>query len=372
MSARIAKVTVHIVEIPLLDEWKIALYAARTRRHALVEIETDDGVRGYGEASPSPAFMGETADTVQLVIERYLAPAIIGQPVHALAAIHAAMNAALYGNSAAKSAVDIAVHDAWGHTMQVPLHELIGGACRTSVPLTYVVGIKDNNAAREEAAKRIGEGFPAIKVKIGIEPARDIALVGLIREAIRESGRDVGLRLDCNQGYDVATAVRVIRELEDSGPLESVEQPVRRHDLSGIRDIRDKVRTPIMLDETIFGPEDAVQAIRLGLADRMNLKIAKVGGIFQAKKIAGMAEAAGITCTVGSNLELGPGIAASLHFAASTPAVIHPSDFICGTYVHERDLVTTPLADLVQDGALRLPSGPGLGITIDTRLLGGE
>lgn len=372
MSAKICNVIAHIVEVPLLDEWKIALYAAHTRKHAVIEVVTEDGVRGFGEASPSPAFMGETAETVRLVVERYLAPAIIGRPVHALAAIHRSMNATLYGNSAAKSAIDIAVHDAWGKTLQVPLYELIGGACRTAVPLAHVIGIKDNGAARQEAEQRIGEGFRTIKVKVGIDPERDIALVRLVREAIRESGREVQIRLDCNQGYDVPTAVRVIRELEQSGPLESVEQPVRRQHLFGIREVRDKVHTPIMLDETIFGPDDAIQAIRLGLADRMNLKIAKVGGIFQAKTIAGMAEAAGITCTVGSNLELGIGIAASLHFAASTPAVIHPSDFVCGAYVHAYDLVKPSLLDRVGEGFLPLPQGAGLGVDIDMERFGAQ
>ena len=108
--------------------------------------------------------------------------------------------------------------------------------------------------------------------------------------------------------------LKVIKEMENNGELESVEQPTIKTDYLGIKKIKNKVKTPIMLDETIFNPKEAMNAIRLDIADSMNIKVCKVGGLFEAKKIANMAEVAGMKCTVGSNLELGLGIAASLHF----------------------------------------------------------
>ncbi|MEC9488065.1 MAG: enolase C-terminal domain-like protein [Halanaerobium sp.] len=364
MSSRILEVKTRVIEVPLKDEWKISLYSASTRRHALVQVITEDGIDGFGEASPSPAFMGETADTIKLVVDQYLAPAIEGLEVNNIARIHREMNRAILGNSAAKSAVDIAVHDAMAKGLEIPLYQIIGGKYRESIPLTYVIGIKDDQQIYNELIKCIKQGFKVIKVKVGREPERDIALVSRIHQIIEENGAEMKIRLDGNQGYDTRTAIRVINKLEERVEIEAIEQPINKKNLTGLKEIKTQIKCPLMLDETIFSPEDAINAIRMDVADVINLKIAKVGGIYQARKIAGMAEAAGMRCTVGSNLELGLGIAASLHFVASTPVVTYPSDFICGYFLHNDDLIETDFQEYIKDGYLQIPEGPGLGVKI--------
>ncbi|MBN2827578.1 MAG: dipeptide epimerase [Tissierellales bacterium] len=372
MSNYITDVIVHIIEVPLRTEWRISLYAASTRRHAIVEIITSVGIHGYGEASPSPAFMGETADTIKVVVEKYLAPSIIGIPVNEMSTIHEKMNCAIYGNSAAKSAIDIAAHDAWGKSLNQPIYNLIGGANKKQISLSYVVGIKNIDSAYQEALKYINEGYEVIKAKVGNDYHRDIEMVKNVRKAISDSGKVVKLRLDANQGYDTSTAIKLIRELEETGDLESVEQPTRKGNLNGLREIRMKVKTPIMIDETVFGPEDAIAAIRLEIADIINLKICKVGGFYQAKKIANMAESAGLKCTIGSNLELGFGIAASLHLGASTPVVCMPSDFACGIPLHEFDVIEENLLEYISNGQMSLLTKPGLGVTPKKGILFGD
>ncbi|WP_432356975.1 mandelate racemase/muconate lactonizing enzyme family protein [Sporosarcina sp. UB5] len=369
MLSKIVKINTYIVEVPLENEWKISLYAANTRKHAIVEVITEDGIRGYGEASPSPAFMGETAETIKLINDLYLSPAVVGQTVNQLSIIHERMNTAIYGQSAAKSAIDIAVHDAWGKTLKQPVYELVGGKYREEIPLAYVVGIKDNQSAYDEAFQKIEDGFSVIKVKVGNQPKRDIELVKLIRKAIDDSKRDVKIRLDANQGYNVTDAIHVIRELETTGELESVEQPVKKSDLIGLRSIRKAVETPIMIDETIFSLEDALFAINYGCADIINLKTCKVGGIHQSKKIAAIAESAGISCAIGSNLELGIGIAASMQVAASTPVISKHNDFICGAYLHTHDITTVTTRELVKDGKISVSNEPGLGVEINMEYL---
>ena len=368
MAGIIAEVKTHIVEIPLLREWKISLYAAGTRRHAVVEVITDDGIIGYGEASPSPAFMGETADTIKTVADLYLAPAVKGLELNALWNIHHKMNSAIYGNSAAKSAIDIAVHDALGKSMKQPVYALLGGRYRDHADLSYVVGMKNNEDAYEEATTYINQGYGVIKVKVGIEAKRDIALVNKIRKAADDSGKNVRVRLDANQGYDLATAIQVIRNLEETGDLESVEQPIPKWDILGLREIRSQVKTPIMIDEAVFNFHDAINAIRLEAADIINLKICKVGGLFMAHKIASIAEAAGIACTIGSNLELGLGIAASLQFAVSHPIVKYASDFACGYFLHTRDLILSDYGESIRDGKITVSSDIGLGVEADRSL----
>lgn len=368
LKKKIKDVRARVVSVPLKDEWKISLYSASCRQHTIVEVVTDDGVMGYGESSPSPAFMGETAETIKLIVENYLRPAVIGMGISDIAQIHERMNQVIYSHSAAKSAVDIAVHDAWGKSTGLSVNSLIGGRYRDRVSLSYVVGIKDNDRVCDEVRHVIKEGFRTVKVKVGKSPERDIALVNDIREVVNEAGVSVGIRLDANQGYDVATAIRVIRDLEKTGELEAVEQPTRKWDLFGLREIRDRVRTPIMIDETVFSPEDAMIAIRMGVADMINIKVCKVGGLYQSRKIAAMAESAGMRCTVGSNLELGVGIAASLHFAASTPSVNMASDFTCGAYLHDYDLTSSCIITSISEGSAPITDAPGLGVELEAHL----
>lgn len=364
MTECISSVRARIMSVPLKDEWQISLYSARSRPHTIVEITTESGTVGLGESSPSPAFMGETAETIKLVVDNHLGPAVVGLPVSDLARIHDRMNQVIYSHSAAKSALDIAVHDAWGKVTGLPVHALIGGCFRSEVPLSYVVGIKSNDRVCDEVRQIIADGFRTVKVKVGKNAERDIALVNDIREVVRESGEPVHIRLDANQGYDVPTAIRVIRDLEKTGELEAVEQPVPKWDLFGLREIRDRVRTPIMIDETVFSPEDAMNAIRMGAADMINIKVCKVGGLYQSRRIASMADAAGMRCTVGSNLELGIGIAASLHFSASTPSVSMASDFTCGAYLHDRDVTADSIIPRVCAGHAPVGTEPGLGVVL--------
>ncbi len=364
MGNKIKAINTYVVDVPLVNEWKISLYASSTRGHAIVEVVTEDGVKGYGEAAPSPAFMGETAATIKLVNDLYLAPALIGQEIHHLSTIHERMDGVIYGQSSAKSAIDIALHDAWGKTEGKPVYDLVGGLYRKEIPLTYVIGMKSDEEAYKEAERVIDLGFEMMKIKVGSDPVRDIRVVESIRQAITDSGKDVRIRLDGNQGYSVSDAIKVMKELERTGDIESIEQPVEKWDLFGMKKIRESINTPVMADEMVFSLNDMTNIVKMECADIVNLKTCKVGGIHQSKKIAGIAEAAGMTCTIGSNLELGVGIAASMHVAASTPVIVNPSDFICGAYLHEHDLIETPMWDIVNNGKIEVSDAPGLGIEL--------
>ncbi|HHV79210.1 MAG TPA: dipeptide epimerase [Firmicutes bacterium] len=359
-GSKITNVQVQVVEVPLKKQWQISLYKANVRRHAIVRVSTESGVVGYGEASPSPAFMGEGADGVATVIRTYLAPAVTGLEIFDVEKLHLAMDGAIAGNEAAKSAIDIAVHDAMGKLLDEPLYRLLGGNTKAGrVALSWVVSIQGDAEAIEEAKRYAAMGFRTIKLKIGKEPKRDVAIVEAVAKAL---GDGVAIRLDANQGYDVGTAVRVIREIEEKVPIESVEQPVPRWNLEGLKVIRSKVATPIMVDEAIFGPQDALKVITAGACDIVNIKIGKVGGIWPARKVAAIAGAAGVPCTVGSNLELSIGSAAALHFAAATAAVKFPSDLLIGPFLHEHDVTEKSLSEWFSDGYGLVPEVPGLGV----------
>ncbi|MEG1801774.1 MAG: hypothetical protein RR273_07320, partial [Oscillospiraceae bacterium] len=194
----IREISVKVIEMPLKKQWKIALYAQNTRAHAVIKVVTQDGIVGYGEAAPSPAFMGETGYTMEVAINRYLAPAIIGANVFDVDIIHEKMNSAIYGNYAAKSAIDIALYDIMGKMLNVPVYKLLGGGqYRDKVALSWVVGMQDLDSSIEESREKLAEGYRVLKVKVGNSPEIDFNVLKRIRE---ELGYDFPIRLDANQG----------------------------------------------------------------------------------------------------------------------------------------------------------------------------
>lgn len=352
-------VEVKVLELPLKKQWKISLYAQTTRAHAVVKITTADGVTGYGEAAPSPAFMGETGYTMEVAVKRYLADAIIGMDAFDTDMIHEKMNCAIYGNYAAKSAIDMALYDVMGKMLGVPAYRLLGGKYRDLVPLSWVVGMQDLDSSIEEAKEKLKEGYRVLKVKVGKSPDTDYQLVKRIRD---ELGDGFPLRLDANQGYDYTTALQVFRRLEDFG-LESIEQPVERWDIQGMKMLRERLKTPIMADESISDFHAVSAMIREKACDSVNIKVGKVGGLTMAKKIAACLEANGISATAGSNLEVGIGSAASIHFVASTVNASIPNDLLLGGPLHQYDIIVNQFE--VKDGFVKVPELPGLGIDVD-------
>lgn len=358
-KSKIKDIKVYVLELPLKKQWKISLYAARSRAHAVLRITTEDGIVGYGEVSPSPAFMGETGHTVKFVIDKYIAPVLIGQNIFDIARIHEIMDSAIYGNYAAKSAIDIALYDAMGKSLGIPVYELIGGQYRKSVELSWVVGMQDLDSSIEEARKNIELGYKVIKLKVGNSPETDYNLVKRIRDQL---GCGVKIRLDANQGYDYKTAYEVFSKLEEFN-LESIEQPVRRWDIEGMKFLKSRLKTPIMADESVSSLHDVNIIIKERAADIVNIKVGKVGGLYRSKQIANALEAAGMTATAGSNLEVGIGSAASVHFVASSKIVDLPNDLLLGGPLHEYDIIKDSLK--VEKGEVLCPDLPGLGVEVD-------
>ena len=359
MKSIIKDFQVKVVELELKKSWKISLYEQKTRPHCIVKIITEDGLVGYGEAAPSPAFMGETGYTMELAINKYLGPSIIGENIFNIDNIHDKLDTAIYGNYAAKSAIDIALYDLMGKTLNVPVYKLLGGKYREKIELSWVVGMQDLKGSIEEAKERLAEGYKVIKIKVGISPERDIELLSKVRE---ELGYGFPIRLDANQGYDYRTALTTFKKLEEFH-LESIEQPVKRNDIKGLRMLRERLDTPIMADEAISNFHEVVNVVNNDACDIANIKVGKVGGLSQAKKIANYLEANGLHATAGSNLEVGLGAAASLHFVASSKYVDIPNDLYLGNILHKNDIIKNKF-ELV-NGCLTVPEGPGLGVEIN-------
>jgi len=354
----VKRIEAFLIVVPLKKTWEISLYRTETRNHALVEVESESGMIGWGEVSPAPAFMGEDGRYIVDIIDHLLAPPLIGLNAFDLEALHLRMERTLHGNGAAKAAIDIAFHDLLGKILDLPTFQILGGKVREEVPLSWVIGIQTIEKAIEEAQYYLKKGIQTIKVKIGSNPKEDLKKIGLLREKL---GDQVRLRVDANQGYRPDEAVKILRQMEAFN-LESIEQPVPAYDIDGMKMVADALDTPIMADESVFNLQDGFRVISHRAADIVNIKVGKVGGLLPSKKIAALAQSANIPCTIGSNLELGIGTSASLHFGLSTPNILYPCDLAIGPFLHQEEIID-PSFELL-DGKIDPMEGPGLGVQL--------
>ncbi len=331
--------------------------------YVLVRIETDAGVTGIGEAQADIGFFGDTVEEIQFAIDDYLGPQLIAKDARDREYLMGLID--YRGNSCARSAIDMALHDLLGKALGSSVGVLIGGAHRTRVMVAIEIAAGPPDAMAAACVELMAHGVRAFKPKIGRNADSDVARLRAIREAV---GPDVSIRADANQGYSVKEAIRLCRlaEKHDVG-LELLEQPVAAWDLQGMAHVRRSVDTLIEADESCYTIHDAMQIVRHEAADVLNVKLAKAGGLLNAKKIAAIAEAAGLRCVLGTAFGLGPEIAAKLHLASATMAVVDAVEFT-ELSLHP-NLLAPPHDELLalplEDGCLPVPTGPGLGIVLD-------
>lgn len=327
----------------------------------LVRVHTDEGLVGLGEVSATPRWSGEDQVTAAHVISTYLAPLLTGQDPTAVTRLSALLRTAVAGNFFTKAALEMALWDILGKSVGLPLYRLFGGPVRETVAIKWSVSGVEPARAAEIVAWAVDRGFRAMKVKVGIDPAADVERVRAVRSAV---GKGVRLGVDANGAWSVAEAVAMIERFREH-EVAFVEQPVAARDLAGLAEVRRRVTVPIVADESVGTPEDAVALVRAAAADVFSVYVGKGGGIEPARRVAAIAEAAGLAATVGSNLELGVASAAMIHLALSTSGIADeqvPCDII-GPLFYEADLLRQPL-DL-SGGRARPPEAPGLGVELD-------
>ncbi|WP_228978981.1 mandelate racemase/muconate lactonizing enzyme family protein [Streptomyces sp. DH12] len=354
---KIDSIRSHVVQAPYRRPFAISSGSSPELVTLVVEVRTDDGATGYGEASPMTAYTGETLEGLRAALTGHVAPALAGRDPRDLAGAHAAMDAAIRGQHLAKAALDLALHDLAGRVAGWPVHLLLGGLVRREVPTAWVVGLGGPEEMAKEAADHAARGFTHLKVKGGEDPDRDVELVRTVRAAVPD---DVELSLDANEGYDPSTAARTVARLADAG-LDLVEQPLPRWDLAGMAALRGRGMPRVMADESVQSPHDAVEIVRRGAADVLNIKILKVGGLHRARQVAAVAEAAGLAVKIGTMPELGVATLAAAHLAAALPHATVPADLVGPLLVAEEPLAPAAFATTAETGRVTVPTGPGLG-----------
>ncbi len=357
-NIKVSAVDLFPLRVPFLRPHKIALGSAEGRDILVVRVKTDNGVVGFGEAVAHPAFSGETLGTLVAAVS-CLTACVVGQnPLH-LNRIIASMDQKLYANYGAKGAIETALFDVMGKCFDAPVYDLLGGITQDRLPLSRSASHSDIEKDIAEVKEYLSEGYRIIKVKVGVLPVEeDVERVRAIRELV---GAAVSLRADANQGWDVPTALKFLRGVEDCG-LEFLEQPIPKWDLDGLAHLRQKGSTPILADESVTSEHALLEIIRKNAADFISVKLIKSGGILAARRIAVIANCAGIKCYLGSQVETSVGTAAGLHYALSANCFDYGGE-IYGPAFFVKDIVKKSVK--IERGFIFLPEGPGFGVELD-------
>ena len=358
---KIASVRVIQADIPVARPHKMSFTTLEAVQFVFVRLETADGLVGWGEAAclGGPTWSEESSESVAATIERYIAPWLVGREGAGIELLAREMAKRVQGNPFARAAVEMALWDLNGRALGVPVHRLLGGRVRDRVPLSWSLAVADPQAEVEEAKAKVALGHRIFKIKTAARPvAEDVERIRRLREAL---GPQVSLRVDANQGWDRATALKAIRALAPYD-VDFVEQPVPRWDLEGMAEIGRRVDVPIMADESCFSPQDAFAIARLGGVSILGLKLTKSAGLAGSMAIARIAEAAGMGCYVGCMIETSLGTAAYLHVAVSAAPVTWGCELF-GPLLLTGDVVREPVR--YEDGAIVTLDGPGLGVEVD-------
>jgi muconate cycloisomerase len=373
---KITGVEMFNVALPWRRLHKMAFPAGALGNYVIVRVRTDDGIDGLGEATVLKEwggdygrYFGESPELTVTVIRSVLGPALAGHDPFAIEQAHRVMDQAIKGYPYAKTALDEALYDIKGKALGVPVYELLGGLFRREIPIAHSLGWMDYDEATEEAVAAVAEGIKTVKIKVGRSAEYDVQIVREVRNAV---GADVDIVVDANQGWPTPKyAIAILRQMEKEG-LRYAEQPVEG--LARMAQVTRAVDVPIMADESAWTPQDVLEIVERGAADMISRYTTKPGGLFNAKKVAAVAEAAGLPANVNGSHETGVGNAANLHLVASTAAVteagVFPVTAVKGSEVttmagkmYLDDIVTRPFGYL--DGSLIVPTGPGLGIELD-------
>jgi muconate cycloisomerase len=360
---RISRVQLHPVRVT--RETGVA------NEHVIVAIETDEGVEGWGEMSDLSHLPLYRFDLDQL--QAALAEILVGADPRALNQIEGRMagfypdEGHMYSRSGlVRQGVDLALHDCLGRADGVPVSRLLGGALRDRIAVCYPVfrlrAIDGVPAALDRVDDKLSDGFDVIRFYVGTDHAADLAFMRGFAD--RFAGRVRIKSLDYSNVLGWREALRATERLTDIADVMLVESPALRGDLEGLVEYRRRSRLPV--SEHVHGQRHAWQLLHLGAVDILNLSPYVLGGIRPTIRAAAMAEAAGASVLLGTTQELGLGTAAVAHVGAVLPALPFPADNI-GPRLYTAD-VATPAVEFV-DGHLVVPTGPGLGPSVDRSLL---
>lgn len=359
MADIISALTVYDVEIPALATHSHGIGDVSSIHSVIVEITTENGVIGWGEASPWPAFSGTTEACIGAIVQHFR-PLLLGQdPMHQRS-LMAKMSRAVVGVTEAKAAIETALLDIAGKITGQSVSEVLGGRCRNALPYSFSIA---NPRFDEDLAlmdEFVDSGHRLFKVKTGFA-GHDFDIMRL--QAISERfGDRIDLRVDYNQGLRPDEAKRYLPDL-NAFKLAFIEQPVAARHVNVIAGLRTLINAPLLVDESVFSLSDAAEVVEAAAADLISLKIMKHGGLRAALSIADFAMARGCGVYGGCMFETGIAHMAGVHLCAVLPELPFGCEFYMANHYLEEDILDTPFP--AANGLITVPETPGLGIDVD-------
>lgn len=365
-DTRIAAIETRIVDCITTRRHKLSNTEITHQSYVIVETKLASGAVGYGEASTlgGPRWSEESVEAIKANIDTYIAPALIGQPALGFEANGMRMKKAVSRNSSARAAVDSALYDAVGKTLDLPATAFLGGPVRDRIEVLWALASGDADQEIEEAkAKLAAREHRRFKIKLGFyDPAEDMVRLRKIMSAMPEGTEMV---VDVNQGWSEATAIRYLPELAEMN-IALIEQPLRPGLMEATARVAARSSIPIMTDEAAFSTQEIAQNAAAATGSVYSLKLVKSGGLMEMKRAAGVAQAFGMELYGGCLLESGIGAAAHMAVFSTLPALEWGCEHF-GPRILANDLTSDGLA--YKDFHIELPDGPGLGFTVDADVL---
>lgn len=360
-TVKIKRITTQLLDIPIKRAHQFSTEKVSSKSFVFLQLELSNGMVGIGEGTtPGIWWNGESVETMKVVIDRYVTPLLIDQDITFIEKILQLMDRQIRANPFAKATVEMALFDALGKLYHVPVHQLLGSLYRDKVPVRWALASGTEAGDIQEAKDYVAANeYRTFKTKSGKEAPDEDAKRNLRIAAGIKGISSIGI--DPNGSWDRITTMKWMREFFDAG-IDFLEQPLSPRDVEGAAMLVDMKKVPVMADEGIATVQDAFMLAKEKAANIFSLKIHKSGGMKNTVKIAGIAEAAGISCFGGTSLESSIGTAASLHAVASIPNLDYGSELFGPTWLAD-DPVKEPLQ--FKDGCIIVPDKPGLGIEFD-------
>lgn len=354
---KITEVRLGTISVPLRVPFKTALRSVSSVEDVVVEIHTDTGRVGYGEAPPTGVITGDTTGAIIGAIQDHIGKSILGRDVDDLEDVLKLVQSCIVHNTSAKAAVDMALWDLYGQLYNIPVYKLLGGARKTIVT-DITISVNEPEEMARDALSAIARGYDCLKVKVGANPTLDVTRLAAVRKAV---GSNVCIRIDANQAWQPKEAVRILNQMQDQGlQIEFVEQPVKARDFEGLKYVTERSYVPVLADESVFSPEDAMTIMQMGAADLINIKLMKCGGLYNALKIASAAEVYGVECMIGCMLEAKISVNAAVELACAKkiitridldgPVLCSEDPILGGAVFNEKEITVSDGAGMGIDG----------------------
>lgn len=351
---RIERIELFQIRLPLKRPYETSMAIETHQTRVIVRAETESAV-GWGEsvANETPWYSGETPETVWHVLERFAIPKLLATGVTHPSEVTVYLGG-IRGNAMAKAAIEMAIWDLTAKRAGVSLSSFLGGT-RDRILCGVAIGLQaSTDALLERIEEELRDGYQRVKLKI--KPGHDVA----IAEAVRSRYEELPFMLDANSAYTLADA-GVFERIDATAPM-MIEQPLAHDDMIDHADLQKRIHTPICLDESIHHADDARKAIAIGATRIVNIKAGRVGGLAEAMRVHDTCKANGVPVWCGGMLEMGIGRAHNVHLA-SLPNFSLPGDVAASKRYFETEIIAEPFV-VEPDGTMRVPTGPGIGVTV--------